>query len=331
MPKVNRNAPCPCGSGKKYKNCCLRQDLISEAQRLSLGGAKAALFDQLVGYAQLPRFSSDLNAAFELYWGGSYDLQGFTAFDPDDMRRTLEWFIHDYPIGEERRHLITLFSETQAGDYPEQVKTLLAAWSRSAMGLFRVMAAGPAGNLKLYDGLRQEEFQAQDEPLARNSRQGDLVVGRLYELEGQRYLSSLSLLLPGDYEPGLTDYLIHAHQLYADAHYQQATWDGFLREYGHLFHAFLLSDRAQSLRALIGPGTRFHDPALLRDKLRAHTLHRQQELAQKEMEAEEADLPMQRTETGLILPGVTPPESPKPGPKEPAAKPPTILIPGRDF
>jgi uncharacterized protein len=25
-PKVGRNEPCPCGSGKKYKNCCGRQD-----------------------------------------------------------------------------------------------------------------------------------------------------------------------------------------------------------------------------------------------------------------------------------------------------------------
>ncbi len=25
-PKVGRNDPCPCGSGKKYKNCCLRKD-----------------------------------------------------------------------------------------------------------------------------------------------------------------------------------------------------------------------------------------------------------------------------------------------------------------
>jgi preprotein translocase subunit SecA len=24
MPKVGRNEPCPCGSGKKYKNCCGR-------------------------------------------------------------------------------------------------------------------------------------------------------------------------------------------------------------------------------------------------------------------------------------------------------------------
>ena len=28
--KVGRNDPCPCGSGKKYKNCCLDKDLSSK-------------------------------------------------------------------------------------------------------------------------------------------------------------------------------------------------------------------------------------------------------------------------------------------------------------
>ena len=26
MSKIGRNDPCPCGSGKKYKKCCLRKD-----------------------------------------------------------------------------------------------------------------------------------------------------------------------------------------------------------------------------------------------------------------------------------------------------------------
>jgi len=26
MSKISRNAPCPCGSGKKYKKCCLSKD-----------------------------------------------------------------------------------------------------------------------------------------------------------------------------------------------------------------------------------------------------------------------------------------------------------------
>ncbi|WP_320041797.1 SEC-C metal-binding domain-containing protein [uncultured Desulfobacter sp.] len=27
MAKIGRNTPCPCGSGKKYKKCCLGLDL----------------------------------------------------------------------------------------------------------------------------------------------------------------------------------------------------------------------------------------------------------------------------------------------------------------
>lgn len=32
--KVGRNDPCPCGSGKKYKNCCLLRDEGREIYRL---------------------------------------------------------------------------------------------------------------------------------------------------------------------------------------------------------------------------------------------------------------------------------------------------------
>ncbi len=30
MTKIGRNEPCPCGSGGKYKNCCLAKDEIEE-------------------------------------------------------------------------------------------------------------------------------------------------------------------------------------------------------------------------------------------------------------------------------------------------------------
>ena len=31
--QVSRNAPCPCGSGRKYKKCCLSQDEIAAAEK----------------------------------------------------------------------------------------------------------------------------------------------------------------------------------------------------------------------------------------------------------------------------------------------------------
>ena len=46
MPKTGRNDPCPCGSGKKYKHCCLEKDLAAELapavrQRVALQDQKA--------------------------------------------------------------------------------------------------------------------------------------------------------------------------------------------------------------------------------------------------------------------------------------------------
>ncbi len=46
MPNAGRNDPCPCGSGKKYKHCCLEKDRAVElapaiAQRVALQAHKA--------------------------------------------------------------------------------------------------------------------------------------------------------------------------------------------------------------------------------------------------------------------------------------------------
>ena len=46
MPRIGRNDPCPCGSGKKYKHCCLDKDRVAEfapavRQRVALQAQKA--------------------------------------------------------------------------------------------------------------------------------------------------------------------------------------------------------------------------------------------------------------------------------------------------
>lgn len=42
MSKIGRNEPCPCGSGKKYKRCCLHQDEAAAAERAAAAAAQAA-------------------------------------------------------------------------------------------------------------------------------------------------------------------------------------------------------------------------------------------------------------------------------------------------
>lgn len=55
MPKTGRNDPCPCGSGKKYKHCCLEKDRAAElapaiAQRVELQAQEAKRVAQRKDY-----------------------------------------------------------------------------------------------------------------------------------------------------------------------------------------------------------------------------------------------------------------------------------------
>jgi len=52
-PKIGRNDPCPCGSGKKYKKCCLAKP-----------GSAQAIIDEIAEAAEEQPFSSleEINA-----------------------------------------------------------------------------------------------------------------------------------------------------------------------------------------------------------------------------------------------------------------------------
>ena len=39
MAKISRNAPCPCGSGKKYKKCCLDKDQAASRHKDHIPGS----------------------------------------------------------------------------------------------------------------------------------------------------------------------------------------------------------------------------------------------------------------------------------------------------
>ncbi len=328
MPKVNRNAPCPCGSGKKYKNCCMRRDQLSESRELSITPLEGALLSRLYEFAQSAGFDSDIVQAFALYWGGSYDLGGSAEMEEEERRRTLDWFIHDYHTSQDRRYVLDLFIEKQAADLSPEAKEVLEAWRKSLMGMFRVLEPFGDGRLALYDCLRKESLEVRDVVLARAAKQGDLIVGRVFELGGVKRLWYTSMLLPGAYEEDMLDYVNTAYERYASDHFR-ATLDEFLRENSHIFNAYLISPRPAALRVAVGPGTRFADPARSRDKLHRFTEKRLQELQKKVAAEDESPAPPEhRTSGGIILPGAAFEEEQAPQKEE---QRPTILIPGRDF
>ncbi|MFO7816493.1 MAG: SEC-C metal-binding domain-containing protein, partial [Desulfovibrionales bacterium] len=49
--KVGRNDPCPCGSGKKFKKCCLEKRAVSDLGYRRISSAQNGLVDKLTEYA----------------------------------------------------------------------------------------------------------------------------------------------------------------------------------------------------------------------------------------------------------------------------------------
>jgi len=305
----------------------MRKDQAIESREMSLLPEEGYLLDRLYQYAQSPRFRGDMVCAYNLFWGGVFSYgDDEPVLSQVDMRRTMEWFAFDYHTSTDRRRVIDLFIETQTNDYTPEAKEVLEAWSHSAIGLFRVLGRSQ-DVLSLYSPLRQESLEVTDAPLARNTLNGDLLVGRLFELRGVRRLSLMTLALPEAFEPDMVVYLQNAYDSYRDQHYQ-ATYDEFLRENGHIFNAYMLSPRVMNLRSLIGPGTRYHDPNISHDRLVEYTSRRERERQRREAEPEQ-QMPGYRSASGLILPDSM--AAPEPAAPKAEQRKPTILIPGRDF
>jgi tetratricopeptide (TPR) repeat protein len=97
MDKTGRNDPCPCGSGKKYKKCCLpkheadqrqqfaeqqaERDQRAAAHRSSLRKVRAAIAAKLAGVEQADELTTASNAVVELIRAGELDQAERAARD----------------------------------------------------------------------------------------------------------------------------------------------------------------------------------------------------------------------------------------------------------
>ena len=134
MAKVARNDPCPCGSGKKYKRCCLT---LHEAA----GRERQRLLDEPVPFEQLQEEIHDLtelaNRPADLIRDGRLDDAERIAHElcerfPDQLDG-LEWLARVYDargdatMAAEQYRKAALFAERSGDSYdPELIAELRA-------------------------------------------------------------------------------------------------------------------------------------------------------------------------------------------------------------
>jgi len=237
--KIGRNDPCPCGSGKKYKHCCLKRETAGKSETMSRDRAWDSMTDKLYDFSRLPRFQGDIVTAFDLYWNQSYTIDQVDDLAPPQVMSFLDWYAHDYHTAADGRRITEILLDEEGVTLTEQERKLLHADSEALFSAFEVTGVEEAKSIGLLDVFQGLEFQVNYVPSLQGIGEGQLLLARLAASEDAHRFSWISALVPPEMEEDLKAYVQEMFAFYQGEHYQ-ASWAQFLRERSYLFNHFLV-------------------------------------------------------------------------------------------
>jgi hypothetical protein len=242
--KIGRNDPCPCGSGKKYKHCCLRQETLGKSEAMGRERAWETTTEKLFGFAREPRFQADLVTAFDLFWNNVYSIDQVGSLEPAQVMNFLDWFAHDYRTSQDGRRIIDIFLEEGPGELSEQEIQAAQADSDALFSAFEVTSVDEGDSVRLRDVFRGERAEVAQTPPLYGLEEGHMLLARLAEGEESSRFSWITMLVPQEIQDDLKSYVEDMFTRYQEEHYQ-ATWAEFLRERSYLFNHFVLRVRGE--------------------------------------------------------------------------------------
>jgi hypothetical protein len=243
MSKPGRNDPCYCGSGKKYKQCHLREDQAAERELREQADAARFLRFDLPRFAREERFVADFDRALPLYWNNQYDTSNAGEMSEFEALRFLDWFVFDYAL-EDGTRILDIYQKEASGDLKPSQQKLLESWMDAPpAGAYELLGyEGQMLNLRnLLTGETSEVFEAGGRG---NVEIGEVVLDRLVPVSGQLEFSTAAAFLPADEVGGLAEKLEAAQEADAEEH-PGATKEEFLRRNNQLIihHALEEAER----------------------------------------------------------------------------------------
>lgn len=183
-PKVGRNEPCPCGSGKKYKRCCASapQDLMERAAR----GVRRIQHEV---EPKVYRFLHSLT--------GEDDLRRFrprfACGDEDVEREGVEdalffpWLLYDWaPETDDAdgRSGARLYLERHGERLTPDERDFLSRTCATPTGFHEVLEVEPGRRLRLRDVILEAEHEVYERAASQTLVVGDVVYGRVVPYDG---------------------------------------------------------------------------------------------------------------------------------------------------
>ncbi len=219
--KIGRNDPCPCGSGEKYKKCCMLKKKTASPGSVHyrrLSKAYDRLFDRLTDHAERIFSEDAIKCALDEFWGWpESDEEGP---DPEAFERQmplfLPWFVfnweydefdEDYALdGPPERTVAELYVEEKGDRADPLERALIESTNRIPYSFWEALEVEPGHRIRLKDVLTGEEITVEERSGSEYLKPADIVFGRAVLVDGVGMFMGLSaFIIPPSHKPELID------------------------------------------------------------------------------------------------------------------------------
>lgn len=240
MAKVGRNDPCPCGSGKKYKQCHLPIEEAERARQRQLHQAPDTLLPRVLEAAQ--EHAAAVPGALERFWNGKYRPEQLAELDDLEDRgaeRFLSWFAFDYLLDDQR----TLVERLAAGglaDLSAPEAEVLGSWPPVRLRPYTVEAVQRGQGFHLRDLLDESLYEVEDRAASRRVDPGDVLIVHVLPAGDRSYIGGAAAHLTADTREKLREFLELHLEDYRREH-PGASWGDMLRDRSEVLNHFVMA------------------------------------------------------------------------------------------
>lgn len=204
--KIGRNDPCPCGSGKKYKQCCLTQQTPPvDLLWYRLNSAQEKMIEKIMDYAEThlgPLTFLFAVGEFLLWPEGDEDVYDLIE---EHLSLFLPWYLFNYLYdpsdGEEAGAQIELnpdltLAENYLSQFPGRLDELqlrlLRAAVHSPYSFYEIIDFESGNNLTLKDILTGEQTRVIEDAASEMVEVGDILFGSIVTVDHVSVLMGIS-------------------------------------------------------------------------------------------------------------------------------------------
>ena len=189
---IGRNDPCPCGSGKKYKKCCLDKDMMrfreTRAAAESFTPAeRASALEKLFSFACGSGFAVDREIALELFWGerladrSHEEIQ--TIIELPQIQVNFDtWYLFDMDV-EDGKTVADFFLAQEGDRLSPAERAYLEKAARTHFRLYEVQEVETNQGFSLKDLWTGESYRVKERAGTQHFVQWDLMATRLMDVE----------------------------------------------------------------------------------------------------------------------------------------------------